>query len=83
MKSTFQRAWVNFILQVISNNEEFRINLDISHFSPNEITLKTKNNKVVVHAKHEEREDEYGIIEREFKRHYILPKASAHFNFIQ
>ncbi|KAL4239157.1 hypothetical protein ACF0H5_003859 [Mactra antiquata] len=60
--------------QVISNDLEFRITLDISNFSPDEITLKTKNNRVVVHAKHPERVDEFGLIEREFKRQYILPK---------
>lgn len=61
--------------QVINNETEFRITLDISSFGPNEISLKTKNSRVVVHAKHGEREDEYGIIEREFKRQYILPKV--------
>ncbi|XP_052276402.1 uncharacterized protein LOC127875388 isoform X2 [Dreissena polymorpha] len=58
---------------VVNDDEEFRITLDVSSFSPDEITLKTKNSRVVVHAKHGERMDAYGIIEREFKRQYILP----------
>lgn len=61
--------------QVINNENEFRITLDISSYSPDEISLKTKNNRIVIHARHSEREDEYGIIEREFKRHYNLPKV--------
>lgn len=60
--------------KVINNDDEFIIKLDISSFSPDEITLKTKNSRIVVHAKHDERADEYGLIEREFKRQYILPK---------
>lgn len=60
--------------QVVNDDEEFRITLDISNFSPDEITLKTKNSRVVVHARHAERADVHGLIEREFKRQYILPK---------
>jgi len=63
------------MLQVINNESEFRITLDISNFSPDEISLKTKNSRVVVQARHSEREDEFGIIEREFKRQYNIPKV--------
>ncbi|WAR18246.1 CRYAB-like protein [Mya arenaria] len=59
---------------VVNGDREFRITLDVSSYSPSEITLKTKNNRVVVHARHGERADEYGIVEREFRRQYLLPK---------
>lgn len=70
--------------QVVNDDEEFRITLDISNFSPDEITLKTKNSRVVVHAKHAERADVHGLIEREFRRQYILPKVHEfHFSLIK
>lgn len=65
-----------YFLQVSNDDEEFRITLDVSSYSPEEITVKTKNSRIVVHAKHEEREDEFGFVEREFKRKYILPKVT-------
>ena len=58
-----------------NDDEAFRVTLDVSSYSPDEITVKTKNNRIVVHAKHRERQDEFGYIEREFKRQYVLPKV--------
>lgn len=53
----------------------FQVSLDVQHFSPNEITVKTlDNNTVVVEGKHEEKEDEHGHIFRHFVRRYVLPK---------
>lgn len=51
----------------------FQVCLDVQHFKPNEISVKTENNTVVVHAKHEEKEDSHGYISREFTRRYELP----------
>jgi crystallin, alpha B len=48
--------------------------IDVSHFTPEEITVKTVDNNVVVTAKHEERQDEHGFISREFTRRYQLPR---------
>ncbi len=63
--------------QVSNTGDEFRVNLDVAHFSPEEIHVKTVDNKVVIHAKHEEKEDEHGYIMREFRRSYLLPKVRA------
>lgn len=52
----------------------FQICLDVQHFLPNEITVKTENQSIVVHAKHEEKQDDHGYITREFTRRYDLPK---------
>lgn len=53
----------------------FQVSLDVQHFKPNEITVKTvDNNTVVVEGKHEEKEDEHGHIYRHFVRRYTLPK---------
>ena len=64
-----------FFWQVINDEDEFRITLDVSDYSPCEISLKTKNSRVVVHARHGERADAFGLVEREFRRQYVLPKV--------
>ncbi|XP_019888789.1 protein lethal(2)essential for life [Ooceraea biroi] len=49
--------------------------LDVQQFSPDEITVKTVDNHVIVEAKHEERQDEHGYISRHFVRRYLLPPS--------
>lgn len=56
------------------DNDGFQVCVDVQHFLPNEIEVKTENNTVIVHAKHEEKEDDHGYIAREFTRRYTLPK---------
>lgn len=53
----------------------FQVALDVQHFQPNEISVKTENNSIVVHAKHEEKKDDQGFISREFTRRYALPEG--------
>lgn len=53
----------------------FQVCLDVQHFQPNEISVKTENNFVVVHAKHEDKQDDHGYIQREFTRRYQLPEG--------
>lgn len=53
----------------------FQVSMDVQHFQPNEITVKTENNQVVVNAKHEEKRDDHGYISREFTRRYVLPEG--------
>lgn len=61
--------------EVKSGKDTFRVNLDVNQFSPNELTVKTVDNTVVVHGKHEEKPDEHGYISREFTRRYVLPEG--------
>ncbi|KAK3102927.1 hypothetical protein FSP39_014981 [Pinctada imbricata] len=60
--------------QVTNDEKEFRAMVDVAHFKPEEINVKTKDNKVIISAKHEEQQDEHGFIKREFTRQYVLPK---------
>ena len=55
--------------------EGFQVNLDVQQFNPNEITVKTAENSIVIEGKHEERSDEHGYISRQFTRRYTLPKG--------
>lgn len=55
--------------------EGFQVCMDVSQFTPNELTVKTVDRTVVVEGKHEEREDDHGFIQRHFIRKYTLPKG--------
>uniref|UniRef100_A0A1B0CR69 SHSP domain-containing protein n=1 Tax=Lutzomyia longipalpis TaxID=7200 RepID=A0A1B0CR69_LUTLO len=49
------------------------MSLDVRHFKPEEISVKTVDNHIVVEGKHEEREDDNSFISRHFVRRYALP----------
>lgn len=49
------------------------MNLDVQQFKPEELTVKTVDDFVVVEGNHEERKDEHGFISRQFARRYKLP----------
>uniref|UniRef100_A0A0K8TPK9 Putative 23kda heat shock protein schsp23 n=1 Tax=Tabanus bromius TaxID=304241 RepID=A0A0K8TPK9_TABBR len=55
--------------------EGFQVSMDVQQFKPSEITVKTKDDCIIVEGKHEEREDEHGYISRHFVRRYALPKG--------
>ncbi|XP_046999942.1 protein lethal(2)essential for life-like [Schistocerca americana] len=56
------------------DKDRFQVSLDVQQFTPNEITVKTVGNAVIVEGKHEERPDEHGFVSRHFVRRYLLPK---------
>jgi crystallin alpha B len=60
--------------EVISDKDKFQINIDVSHFKPDELTVKTTDNFLCITGKHDEKMDEHGYIKREFTRRYMLPK---------
>ena len=49
-------GWFVFTVQMRSDKERFVINLDVKHFSPEELTVKVNEDYVEVHGKHEERQ---------------------------
>ncbi|XP_054709906.1 alpha-crystallin A chain-like [Uloborus diversus] len=55
--------------------DKFQVRLDVGHFAPEEITVKTVDDQVVVTACHEEKVDEHGLISRQFTRRYHLPEG--------
>ncbi|XP_063225352.1 alpha-crystallin B chain-like [Bacillus rossius redtenbacheri] len=58
---------------IVDDPNQFKVNVDVQQFRPEEIKVKTVDNCVVVEGKHEERKDEHGYITREFQRRYTLP----------
>jgi HSP20 family molecular chaperone IbpA len=51
----------------------FQVCVDVHHFAPKEIHVKTMDNLIIIEGKHEERTDDHGFIERRFVRKYSLP----------
>ncbi|XP_049881927.1 protein lethal(2)essential for life-like [Pectinophora gossypiella] len=57
-----------------SDKDKFQVNLDVQHFAPDEICVKTVDGFIVVEGKHEEKKDSHGYISRQFTRRYSLPE---------
>uniref|UniRef100_A0A914WT86 SHSP domain-containing protein n=1 Tax=Plectus sambesii TaxID=2011161 RepID=A0A914WT86_9BILA len=51
----------------------FAVRLDVSHFKPEEVTVSTTGNTLVVKGEHQEKPDAHGYIQRSFVRKYSLP----------
>ena len=58
-----------------SDKDKFQVNLDVQHFAPEEISVKTADGYIVVEGKHEEKKDQHGFISRQFTRRYALPEG--------
>lgn len=65
-----------------TEKDKFQINLDVQHFKPEDITVKTADGYVVVEAKHEEKQDEHGFVSRQFMRKYSLPEGAESENIV-
>jgi len=63
------------VSEVKNDENKFSVRLDCSHFKPEEITVKTVGNNLVINGKHEEKMDKHGWIQREFTRRYALPEG--------
>ncbi|RWS17801.1 protein lethal(2)essential for life-like protein, partial [Dinothrombium tinctorium] len=75
LASEANKALSTGISEVKNEKDQFRVQLDVSHFKPEELTVKTVDgNSIVIEGKHEERKDEHGFISRQFTRRYMLPR---------
>ncbi|KAJ1189321.1 hypothetical protein NDU88_006069 [Pleurodeles waltl] len=55
------------------DRDKFSINLDVKHFSPEELQVKVFGDFIEIHGNHEERQDEHGYVSRHFHRKYKIP----------
>ncbi|VDP02855.1 unnamed protein product [Soboliphyme baturini] len=62
------------VIRTVNTKERFEVALDAKGFRPNEIEIKCLGHELWVHCKHEQTEDSYGSIRREFHRAYHLPE---------
>lgn len=60
---------------VKQSKDGFLANLDVSHFIPEEITVKHEDGWITVEGKHDERPDDHGTVSRHFVRKYRLPEG--------
>lgn len=81
---SYYRPWRNLIepthrtsgsSQIQHDKDKFQVIIDVQQFAPNEITVKTVDNSIIVEGKHEEKKDEHGYISRQFTRRYVLPEG--------
>ncbi|XP_014204974.1 protein lethal(2)essential for life [Copidosoma floridanum] len=83
LRSNYLRPWAELLRgterggssSVEADKDNFKVTLDVQQFSPNEINVSTKDNYIIVNAKHEEKQDEHGFISREFTRKYLIPET--------
>jgi len=59
-----------------AESDKFQVMLDVNQFTPEEIIVKTVDNAIIVHGKHEEKMDDHGFVSREFTRRYLLPEGT-------
>lgn len=59
----------------VVNRNGFQVSMNVKQFAPDELTVKTIDNCIVVEGQHDEKEDGHGVISRHFIRKYMLPKG--------
>nr|AKS40083.1 small heat shock protein 22.5 [Grapholita molesta] len=81
LRSRYSRPWRNLALAsrdvgstIKTDKDKFQVNMDVQHFAPEEISVRTADGCVIIEGKHEEKKDEHGYISRQFKRRYTLPE---------
>jgi len=63
------------LIQEDGANKCLKLRFDVSQYSPEEIIVKTVDNKLLVHAKHEEKSESKSVY-REYNREFLLPKGT-------
>uniref|UniRef100_A0A336LI59 CSON012549 protein n=1 Tax=Culicoides sonorensis TaxID=179676 RepID=A0A336LI59_CULSO len=62
------------LIQEDGDNKVLKLRFDVSQYAPEEIVVKTVDQKLLVHAKHEEKSDTKSVY-REYNREFLLPKG--------
>ncbi|XP_015523854.1 alpha-crystallin B chain isoform X1 [Neodiprion pinetum] len=63
------------LIQDEGGNKSLKLRFDVSKYTPEEIVVKTVDNKLLVHAKHEEKSESKSVY-REYNREFLLPKGT-------
>ncbi|XP_027212611.1 heat shock protein beta-1 isoform X2 [Penaeus vannamei] len=63
------------LIQQEGDCKQLKLRFDVSQYKPEEIVVKTVDNKLLVHAKHEEKSDNRSVY-REYNREFLLPKGT-------
>uniref|UniRef100_A0A0M3I6Y4 SHSP domain-containing protein n=1 Tax=Ascaris lumbricoides TaxID=6252 RepID=A0A0M3I6Y4_ASCLU len=63
-------------IQMETDKSHFTVELNVSQFHPEELSVNVVGNGLVIEGHHQEREDNGGLVERHFVRKYFLPKSA-------
>lgn len=63
------------LIQEGDSGKELKLRFDVSQYAPEEIVVKTVDNKLQVHAKHEEKSENRSVY-REYNREFLMPKGT-------
>ncbi|XP_014612917.1 alpha-crystallin B chain isoform X1 [Polistes fuscatus] len=63
------------LIQDEGDSKMLKLRFDVSQYTPEEIVVKTVDNKLLVHAKHEEKTESKSVY-REYNREFLLPKGT-------
>ncbi|KAK9498835.1 hypothetical protein O3M35_003391 [Rhynocoris fuscipes] len=80
LRSRYFRPWRSLSVEdsgvpaIHSDPKEFRVNLDVQQFKPEELNVRIADGFIVVNGKHEERTDQHGFVSRQFTRRYKIPE---------
>ncbi|XP_063233198.1 protein lethal(2)essential for life isoform X2 [Bacillus rossius redtenbacheri] len=73
------RTWLEGLnsplIQHEGDSKSLKLRFDVSQYQPEEIVVKTVDNKLLVHAKHEEKTESKSVY-REYNREFMLPKGT-------
>jgi HSP20 family molecular chaperone IbpA len=58
-----------------AKDNAFEVKLNVSEFSPSELSVKTVGNTIVVEGKADEKADELGSVSRSFLRRFVIPES--------
>lgn len=77
----YYRPWAELLREaekgwsmVKNDKDKFHVALDVQQFKPEEITVKIQDNFIVVEGKHEAKQDDHGVVSRQFVRKYMVPE---------
>ncbi|XP_066137433.1 heat shock protein beta-1 isoform X2 [Euwallacea fornicatus] len=73
--TTWYDDWNSPLIQSDGNDKSLKLRFDVSQYAPEEIVVKTVDNKLLVHAKHEEKTESKSVY-REYNREFLLPKGT-------
>lgn len=85
----YSRTWIpaaasNEIGSTVGyDRDDFLVNVDVQQFNAKDITVTVNENVLQIECKHEEKEDEHGMIYRHFIRKYAVPSADYQMDSIK
>ncbi|CAG9533111.1 unnamed protein product [Cercopithifilaria johnstoni] len=65
-------AGTGLITSYQQNDESFYVQMDLSQFKPEDLKVSVANSYIIVEARHGERSDEFGLVERLLIRKFLI-----------